>query len=181
MWSRLFDSGSRGWDRRGRGLDHRGCGLDHRRWGHSLAGLLSFLGGRFSRFTRGDGVGDAAWRMKILVGVWDPWASRGNFSGSLSAGGACREEHGGVGVCTAKVVCSENLVVRPFAIWGEMNGDANTMNLGVGLVGSKRRNEGWGVTVQSSLPTSFFALPRLRRKREISGLSFNNLGWGRDP
>jgi hypothetical protein len=62
-----------------------------------------------------------------------------------------------------------------------MNGDANTMNLGVGLVGSKRRDEGRVVTVQSSLPTSFFALPRFRRKREISGLCFNNLGWGRDP
>jgi hypothetical protein len=119
--------------------------------------------------------------MKILVGVWDPWASRGNFGGSLSAGGACREEHSGVGVRTSKVVRSENLVISPFTIRGEMNGDANTMNLGVGLVGSKRRDEGRGVTVQSSLPTSFFALPRLRRKREISGLGFNNLGWGRDP
>ena len=118
--------------------------------------------------------------MKILVGVWDPWASRGNFGGSLSAGGACREEHSGVGVRTAKVVRSENLVISPFTIRGEMNGDANTMNLGVGLVGSKRRDEGRGVTVQSSLPTSFFALPRLRRKREISGLGFSNLGWGGD-
>ena len=173
MWSCLFDSGSRGWDRRGRGLDHR-------RWGHSLAGLLLFLGDRFSRFTRSDGVGGTAWGMKILVGVWDPWASRGNFGGSLSAGGACREEHSGVGVRTAKVVRSKDLVVVPFAIWRKMNGNTNAWCLRVRLVSRRCWDESRGVVVQSPFAIAFSALLRLRRGREVSGLAVNNLGWGRD-
>jgi hypothetical protein len=95
----------------------------------------------------------------------------------FSAGRACREELSGVGGCTAKIVRSKNLVIIPFALRGTMNGDADATHSRVGPVGGKRWGEGLSVAVLS--PISSFALLRLRRGGEISGLGFDNLGWGR--
>ena len=61
-----------------------------------------------------------------------------------------------------------------------MNRNTDARSLRDGLVGSKRWDEGRGVVVQSSFAIAFFALLRLRRRREVSGLGFDNLGWGRD-